>query len=59
MGIAPPEIRMGDSLRIWGRPLSVFQKEALAASSRTSRDWPRTRVRIWTTTTPPRARWRF
>ena len=35
----PPETRMGDSLRTWVRSLSVFQKEALVASSRTNRVW--------------------
>ena len=39
VGIAPPDARMGDSLRTWVRSLSVFQKEALVASSRTGRVW--------------------
>ena len=39
VGIAPPNSRMGDSLRTWVRSLSVFQKEALVASSRTGRVW--------------------
>ena len=39
VGISPPETRMGDSLRTWIRSLSVFQKEALVASSRTGRVW--------------------
>ena len=39
VGIAPPESRMGDSIRTWVRSLSVFQKEALVASSRTGRVW--------------------
>lgn len=39
VGIAPPDERMGDSLRTWVRSLSVFQKEALVASSRTGRVW--------------------
>ena len=39
VGIASPETRMGDSLRTWVRSLSVFQKEALVASSRTGRVW--------------------
>lgn len=39
VGIAPPDSRMGDSLRTWVRSLSVFQKEALVASSRTGRVW--------------------
>lgn len=39
VGIAPPDTRMGDSLRTWVRSLSVFQKEALIASSRTGRVW--------------------
>lgn len=39
VGIAPPETRMGDSLRTWVRSLSVFQKEALVASSRTGKVW--------------------
>lgn len=39
VGISPPEIRMGDSLRTWVRSLSVFQKEALVASSRTGKVW--------------------
>ncbi|MBX2804776.1 MAG: OsmC family protein [Hyphomicrobiales bacterium] len=39
VGIAPPENRLGDSLRTWVRSLSVFQKEALVASSRTGRVW--------------------
>jgi len=39
VGIAPPGTRMGDSLRTWVRSLSVFQKEALVASSRTGRVW--------------------
>ena len=39
VGIKPPETRMGDSLRTWVRSLSVFQKEALVASSRTGRVW--------------------
>lgn len=39
VGITPPETRMGDSLRTWVRSLSVFQKEALVASSRTGRVW--------------------
>ena len=39
VGIAPPDARIGDSLRTWVRSLSVFQKEALVASSRTGRVW--------------------
>lgn len=39
VGITPPENRMGDSLRTWVRSLSVFQKEALVASSRTGKTW--------------------
>ncbi|MBU1307488.1 MAG: OsmC family protein [Alphaproteobacteria bacterium] len=39
VGIEPPETRMGDSLRTWVRSLSVFQKEALVASSRTGKVW--------------------
>ena len=39
VGIAPPAPRMGDSLRTWVRSLSVFQKEALVASSRTGKVW--------------------
>jgi len=39
VGIAPPQNRMGDSLRTWVRSLSVFQKEALVASSRTGKVW--------------------
>ncbi|WP_323771703.1 OsmC family protein [Antarctobacter sp.] len=39
VGIAPPETRIGDSLRTWVRSLSVFQKEALVASSRTGKVW--------------------
>ena len=39
VGITPPETRMGDSLRTWVRSLSVFQKEALVASSRTGLVW--------------------
>ena len=39
VGITAPETRMGDSLRTWVRSLSVFQKEALVASSRTGLVW--------------------
>jgi len=39
VGITPPDNRMGDSLRTWVRSLSVFQKEALVASSRTGLVW--------------------
>jgi len=39
VGIEAPEARMGDSLRTWVRSLSVFQKEALVASSRTGKVW--------------------
>lgn len=39
VGIAPPETRMGDSLRTWVRSLSVFQKEAFVSSSRTGLAW--------------------
>lgn len=39
VGITPPPNRIGDSLRTWVRSLSVFQKEALVASSRTGRVW--------------------
>ncbi len=39
VGITPPENRSGDSLRTWVRSLSVFQKEALVASSRTGLVW--------------------
>ena len=38
-GIEPPENRIGDSLRTWVRSLSVFQKEAIVASSRTGLVW--------------------
>ena len=39
VGIEAPENRMGDSLRTWVRSLSVFQKEAFIASSRTGAVW--------------------
>ena len=39
IGIEPPENRIGDSLRTWVRSLSVFQKEAIVASSRTGLVW--------------------
>ncbi len=39
VAIAPPETRMGDSLRTAIRSLSVFQKEAIVASSRTGMTW--------------------
>jgi uncharacterized OsmC-like protein len=39
VGIEPPRNRRGDSLRTWVRSLSVFQKEALVASSRTGTVW--------------------
>lgn len=39
VGIAAPTPRLGDGLRTWVRSLSVFQKEALVASSRTGRVW--------------------
>lgn len=39
VGITAPKTRMGDSLRTWVRSLSVFQKEALVASSRTGKVW--------------------
>ncbi len=39
VGIAPPENRIGDSLRTWVRSLSVFQKEALVVSCRTGKVW--------------------
>lgn len=39
VGIVAPDNRMGDSLRTWVRSLSVFQKEALVASSRTGKVW--------------------
>ena len=39
VGIEAPATRMGDSLRTWVRSLSVFQKEALIASSRTGAVW--------------------
>jgi organic hydroperoxide reductase OsmC/OhrA len=39
VAIRAPRTRMGDSLRTWVRSLSVFQKEALVASSRTGRVW--------------------
>ncbi|MBT3988938.1 MAG: OsmC family protein [Rhodospirillaceae bacterium] len=39
VGISPPDNRMGDSLRTWVRSLSVFQKEALVASSQTGLVW--------------------
>jgi uncharacterized OsmC-like protein len=39
VGLRPPENRKGDSLRTWVRSLSVFQKEAIVASSRTGEVW--------------------
>ncbi len=41
LGLAPPQDRMGDSLRTWVRALSgsEFQKEALVSSSRTGSIW--------------------
>ena len=39
VGMAPPDTRMGDSLRTGIRSLSVFQKEAIVASSRTGLTW--------------------
>ncbi len=39
LGFAPPENRLGDSLSTSVRSLSVMQKEAIVASSRTGKVW--------------------
>jgi len=39
VGTRPPANRKGDSLQTWVRSLSVFQKEAIVASSRTGDVW--------------------
>ena len=39
LGFAPPENRLGDSLTTSVRSLSVMQKEAIVASSRTGKVW--------------------
>ena len=39
IGFAPPDIRMGEAVRLCVRSLSVMQKEALVASARTGAVW--------------------